>query len=485
MTSPDWLHHQAEVHPRRLALATQEGQWSFTQLDEEAGRLAGSLMDYGIKPKDRVAYHLKAGAGQVALIHALTRIGAVLVPLNTRLTDAELAPILVNAEPQLIIHDERRLEWPPFLPHISLRTIQSHAPSQLTKRGLFDLETLHALVYTSGTTGTPKGVELTLGNQWWSAVGFALNAGTQPEDRWLNVMPLFHVGGLTILFRSVIHGSAVFLKPQFDPEPTYQTLQDEKITLASLVPTMLKRLLDLPQNAPSSLRLVLLGGAPASPQLIEEAKQRGYPVASTYGMTETCSQIATSEVGADLVPSLAHSNLPTRIRIVKDGEDCRADEPGEIWISGPTIAKGYWRNPSATQDAFSGEWLKTGDFGTLSQDGYLKVTDRIKNIIIRGGENIFPREVEDALRLIPAIGDVSVFGVPDPQWGERVAAAIVCKEPILLAEIATFLSKHLASYKIPSVYFRMESIPRNPGGKVLRNRLLQLTATTPQWVDAP
>ncbi len=481
--TPDWLHHQAELHPHQLALATGEDHWSFAKLDDEAARLAGALIDRGILPGDRVAYHLQAHAGHVTLVHALTRIGAVLVPLNTRLTENELSPILDNAEPSLLIHDQRRPDWPSSIPHLSLDALKREIPSRVIDQAVLNFNEAHALVYTSGTTGTPKGVELTLGNQWWSAIGFALNASTLSSDRWLNVMPLFHVGGLTILFRSVILGSTVFLEPRFDPQTIYNRLQVERITLVSLVPTMLSRLLHLPQNAPSTLRLVLLGGAPAAPHLIEQARQRGYPVVPTYGMTETCSQIATGEGGEEI--ALGHPNLPTRIKIMRNGAECPREQPGEIWISGPTIAKGYWRNAEATKKAFEGDWLKSGDWGSLGQDGYLKVVGRIKDIIIRGGENVFPGEVEEQMRLIPAIRDAAVFGLDDKEWGQRVAAALVCDEPISLSEIAEFLSKRLAAYKIPSVYFRIEAVPRNPGGKILRNRLPQLAATTPRWVDVP
>lgn len=473
MVSPDWLQYQAQVHPDHLALKTSDAHWSFAALDAEVARLAGVLSDRGVGAGDRVAYHLAADAPQVLLAHALTRLGAVLVPLNVRLTDRELTPILLDADPVFVVHDGR-------VPNkfagksCAINDLLASHPSQSISGRELRLDALHAVMYTSGTTGAPKGVELTLGNQWWSAVGFALNAGQARDDRWLHVMPLFHVGGLTILFRSVIQGTAVFLEPHFDAGRALALIASESVTLVSLVPTMLQRLLDIGSPSPPSLRMILLGGAPASPALIDAARSRGYPVASTYGMTETCSQIAIAAPDAtDGGFSAGHPNLPTQVRIVVDGHRVPAGHPGEIWIHGPTVARGYWRNPAATREVFVDGWLRSGDVGTVDDRGYLTVTDRVKDLIIRGGENIFPREIEDALMEFPGMKDVAVFGRSHPEWGQEVAAAVVAEGPIDPDRIRRFLSNRLASYKIPSIYFAVQSIPRNAAGKILRTQLGQ------------
>lgn len=480
--SPDWLHYQAEVHKDRTALVTSEGRWSFQQLDSDTAHVAAILKGLGVAAGDRVAYHFTPSRHQVLIVHALTRLKAVLVPLNTRLTEPELDRILIDADPHFIIHDTDRQKWPLNLTALKVDQITAlHSQDTIAPRELA-FDDLHALIYTSGTTGHPKGVELTVGNQWWSAQGFALQAGLFPNDRWLNVMPLFHVGGLTILFRSVIHGSTVFLESRFNAQSAHTLMEQEDITLLSVVPTMLHRLLELGRPAPASLRLVLLGGAPATQALIHKARREGYPVVATYGMTETSSQVVTQDIH-DEGPSSGHANLPTQIRIVSDGRDCPSDQLGEIWIKGPTVARGYWRQPKETQSVFLDGWLKTGDLGVLDEWGLLTVTDRIKDTIIRGGENIYPREVENLLLNIPGVTDAAVFGYPDTHWGEVVACMIVADTKLSRRDIQSFLSNKLASYKIPSMYFRADTIPRNPAGKVLRRQLASQAEALTEWVD--
>ncbi len=486
--SPDWLHYQAEVHPHREALVYGQRRWTFSELDRDVSRLAGALTAQGIGRGDRVAYRLARMPEQVLLVHALTRLGSVLVPLNTRLTGIELAPILANAEPKLVVEDSDDFAWPPLRVRrllLSHLMVDGHQSSPIVTSTL-DFDDLHALVYTSGTTGTPKGVQITVGNQWWSAVGFALNAGIHDQDRWLHIMPLFHVGGLTILFRSVIHGSTVILGEQFDAETTYHMLVQERISLLSVVPTMVHRLLTLKGNAPKDLRLALLGGAPAAPALIESARQRGYPVVPTYGMTETCSQIVTLEGGEwpHLSGSSGHPNLPVEIRIVNGQEPVKPDERGEIWVRGPMVARGYWNNTSATEATFVNGWLRTGDVGYLDEAGFLYVVDRMKDMIIRGGENVYPSEVEQELVRHPGISDAAVFGVGDPEWGERVAAAVVVADDSLSPNATRkFLSNRLASYKIPTMYYRVEAIPRNASGKILRQKLRDSASTFREWTE--
>jgi O-succinylbenzoic acid--CoA ligase len=484
--SPDWLHHQAQVHPNRLALVTPTERWTFAALDDAVARLAGVLTDLGIGAADRIAYHLPAGVEQVLLVHALTRLHAVLVPLNTRLTSVELAPILANADPTLLIHDQTLQGWPRPLATMSIQQLLARDANRLVHDAVLEFDQLQAVVYTSGTTAIPKGVTITVGNQWWSAMGFALQAGLTSDDRWLNVMPLFHVGGLTILFRSVIHGSTVYLQPRFDADAAYTLMDQERITLVSVVPTMLHRLLELPTDAPTSLRLALLGGAPARRDLLDRARHRGYPVVPTYGMTETCSQIVTLDFDASSHSGnpVGHPNLPIQVRIVRDRAPLAVDQTGEIWVQGPSVTPGYWRNPAATQAAFHNGWLKTGDLGFLDRNGYLTVIGRVNDIIIRGGENVYPQEVEERLLAFPGIDDAAVFGLADEEWGQRVAAALVCEGSVSLGELRRFLAAHLASYKIPSAFFRFCEIPRNPSGKILRNRIVEQSETMSEWVES-
>lgn len=486
-TSPDWLHYQAQINPDQLALVFLDERWTFRDLDADVARLAGVLATMGLPSGSRVAYRLPPGPDQVLLVHALTRMHLVLVPLNTRLTQDELTPIIENAAPALIIDDMPTAEWYSSIPHLAIKSLLDHVSPEPVWDTILDFDEVHALVYTSGTTGVPKGVELTIGNQWWSAVSFALNAGMTPHDCWLHVMPLFHVGGLTILFRSLIHGSTVVLSPRFDPTTVAHLIDDWHITLISWVPTMLHRMLELDYAPPQHLRLILLGGAPASSDLLHRARERGYRVVPTYGMTETSSQIVTlqNDLADKKTGASGHPNLPTMIRIGRSDRVEPAFTRGEILVKGPTVAKGYYRNPEATQKTFVEDWLHTGDVGYLDDEGYLHVVDRLKDLIISGGENVYPTEVESHLLAFPGILDAAVFGRPDPDWGERVAAALVFDpgHPIQRDAVEKFLSKRLASYKMPSIYFALPEIPRNASGKTLRGRLIEHTATASEWIE--
>jgi len=483
MRSDDWLSAQAEVHPRRLALAADGQYWTFEELDEAVDGLASHLAGLPVRSGDRVALWFWPGAPLVLLIYALTRLGAVIIPLNTRLTPAELAPILDNAEPAWILHQPGApLPATPAYRQKSWADILA-APRRPLTRAAWDWEALHTIIYTSGTTGIPKGVMLALRQHWWSAMGFALQAGVSATDRWLHTMPLFHVGGLSILFRSVIQGSGVILLPRFDVSLVAESFRRDEITLVSLVPTMLKRLLDAEVSPPKSLRLVLLGGAPAAPDLIEQAWQRGYPVAPTYGLTETASQIAILDPanGPSHRGTAGRATVPTQVEI-RDGErTLPPNTPGEIYISGPTVALGYWRQPELTEATFRSGWLKTGDIGQLDSRHYLTVLDRRRDLIIRGGENIYPTEVEEILKTYPAIADAAVFGRPDPEWGQRVAAALQSVDTVDLEELRHFLSSRLASYKMPTEYYFVDQIPRTASGKILRTQLIAQLAEHEGW----
>lgn len=477
MTSPDWLHYQAEVNPNGLALSFEQHRWSFKELDDWVARLAGQLRFMGIASGDRVAWLLPPSAFTVALAHALLRVHATLVPLNTRLTTPELTAILHDADPKLVVADPRwstRLacrDQHEFIPQGSFEQLWRAANGAAIGDATFDWDDLHSLVYTSGTTGRPKGVEITLGNQWWSAMAFGLNAGTNADDRWLHVMPLFHVGGLSILFRSVIHGSAIILGARFDPDFVIKQLREARITLMSLVPTMLRRLLDQPSDIPKEVRLILLGGAPAPLDLVQEALARGLPVVQTYGLTETCSQIATMTRDAfTLYPGASgHATLPTQIKITRDGQDVGPGHEGEICVKGPTVARGYWQHPEATDEAFQDGWFKTGDIGRLNPEGYVTVLDRRRDLIIHGGENVYPSEVEALLMRVPGVQDAVVVGIDDREWGQKVVAGVVVEDVIPEKLLRRMIETHLASYKHPAVYCSLEKVPRTASGKILRH----------------
>ncbi|HUS17088.1 MAG TPA: o-succinylbenzoate--CoA ligase, partial [Chloroflexia bacterium] len=436
---PDWLAYQAAGDGgARLAVADSTVRWSFAALACEVDRWAGHLRARGVGPGDRMALLMGNSAAFTALVHAAIRLGAVLVPLNVRLTQAELAWQLADCGARLLIHDAARAEAAiaagadvPGVGVTSLSDLAAGTPMPLPVHAGIDLDQVQAVIYTSGTTGQPKGSLLTYGNVWWSAVGSALNLGTQTDDRWLACLPLFHVGGLSILMRSVIYGVPVLVHETFDPVAVNAAIDREGVTIISVVSTMLGRMLDArgDHRYPDTLRAVLLGGGPAPGPLLERCARAGVPVVQTYGLTETASQVATLAPGDALrkLGSAGRPLLPTRIRIAGPLGDVAPGTVGEILVQGPTVTPGYLNRPDATAAAIRDGWLHTGDLGYLDADGYLTVVDRRDDLIISGGENIYPAEVEAVVLAHPAVAEAAVVGVPDRHWGQRVRAIVALR----------------------------------------------------------
>lgn len=476
---PDWLSYQAAVNARALALKFFDQTWTFADLDEAVARTAGALRTLGLRSGDRLAFSLAPGPHAVMVVHAALRLGLTLVPLNTRLTPAELQPIVIDADPSCLITDAPLLGLAVSCRVVTWEEVRQCSAVRPVPGGDLHPEELAALVYTSGTTGTPKGVEITVGNIWASAVASGLHAGIEADDRWFHAMPLFHVSGLSILYRSVVHGSGIVLAARFDAAETVRSLHRDRITLLSVVPTMLRRLMDATSGPLGpDLRMVLLGGAPASPSLVQEALERGIPVVTTYGLTETFSQIATLRPGdlPERMGSSGHALLPSRVAIAVNGHLATAPNTvGEIWVKGPSVCRGYWRRPEMTRAAFHDGWFKTGDMGTLDADGYLTVLDRRRDLIISGGENVYPTEVENSLLTLSMVDDAAVFAEPDIEWGQKVAAALATSAPLSVSELKAALAGRLARYKIPRVIYLVPSIPRTASGKILRHVL-------PEWV---
>jgi O-succinylbenzoic acid--CoA ligase len=334
-----------------------------------------------------------------------------------------------------------------------------------------------AVLFTSGTSGHAKGACLTWANFLASAEAAADRLGPVVAERWLACMPLFHVGGLSILMRSLRFGGPVRLLPRFDAEEVSDVLDGGDIAAVSLVPTMLSRLLAHRggRRAPAGLQALLLGGAAAAPDLLARALAAGYPVCPTYGLTESCSQVATAAP-----PSMgAASALPmlplrgTELRIDIDGRDAPVGTPGEIVVRGPTVMQGYLHDPRATARALRDGWLHTGDIGCIDADGGLRPLDRRDDLIVSGGENVYPAEVEAVLMDHPSVDDAGVAGIPDVDLGARVVAWIVAA-PGTAPDVDS-LQRHcrsrLAGFKQPREFRYVEALPRNAAGKLQRNRL--------------
>ena len=442
------------------------------------------------------------GLPYVAFVHALTRLGAILVPLNLRLTLEELCWQVRDMHASLLVCDENYASLATEiglavsqLPLATLaneskrgETILSELPEKdVPLRTLIDLGELQAILYTSGTTGQPKGALITYGMQWWNAVGSALNLGHNLDDRWLVCLPLYHIGGLSILMRSVIYGISMMVHKKFDPTTVNHSILTDKITIISVVAVMLQLMLtDLDSHwggarYPSTLRCVLLGGGPAPYPLLEACVLRDIPVVQTYGLTESSSQAVTLSPADALrkLGSVGRPLTPVQLRIMQDNRQASAGEPGQIFLKGPTITPGYVERPEATAQAFQDGWFATGDFGYLDKDGYLFVLDRRADLIISGGENVYPAEIESVLHSHSAVKQAGVCGQPDPQWGQVPIAFVVLNagSTVSTQELLDYMAQKLARYKQPRAIYLVEQLPYTSSGKLLRRELPRLLQT--------
>lgn len=478
----DWLRARTRATPHKLAVLQDGRAVTYAELDRLADGFAAGLIARGVQPGDRVATRLPSSIDAVALIHAVARVGAVLVPLNTRLTDGELAYQIGLTEPKIEIRDWR-LEIGDFgsatVPLTELTQSPNH-PVALSPCHPVALSSPQSIIFTSGTTGQPKGAVLTFDNHLSSANASAFRIGIDVNDRWLSCLPLYHVGGLAVVFRSCLYGTAIVLHQRFDVDTFNASLDQDAVTLTSLVPTMLHRLLQSRAAPwPASLRLVLLGGAAATPELLAVAWDAGVPVAPTYGLTEASSQVATAlPADARRKPGTVGKPLfGTELQIVDDaGQPLPAGEIGEVLVRGPQVMAGYYRNPEATARTLQKGWLHTGDLGYTDADGDLFLVQRRTDLIVTGGENVYPAEVEAVLRAHPAVMEACVVGVPDAEWGQRVAAAAQLRPGEFVAETAllAFCRERLAGYKVPQQVLFVEELPQTASGKIERRRVAEM-----------
>lgn len=495
----DWLLWRSTISPHQPALKFGSVQWTYKELQEKVSNLSGLLRSSGLEKRERVGLLLNASEIYIATVHALARIGAVTVPLNAKQSSSELLLQLKNCNPSLIIYDpalsdlkrrieeestDRRFRWKRST---ELRTDTNSKP---IKGESMNTASVHSIIYTSGSTGTPKGVEITFSNLLWNAIAFGIRHGASSSDKWLLVMPLFHVGGYTIIFRSVLHGSSIVLHPRFEAAKVAESLDRDSITLTSFVPTMLERVLKLHRGSFSpSLRLIFLGGSQIPTFLLQEILQRRLPVVLTYGMTETCSQVAISSIGSSAsLDKISYRPMFPTTMAIKSGKALtyKFGKVGEIVVRGPTVFKGYWGEPRITSAAFKNGWFCTGDFGFLDDQGSVVLLGRRYDMMISGGEKINPSDVEASLLQHEAIEDVVVIGREDGVWGERVEAVLKIKQDAQspsASELTKFLQERIGRYKIPKAYHFWTSIPKTPTGKTRRAVVRELVERGEEWQE--
>jgi fatty-acyl-CoA synthase len=466
---------------------------------DRVDRLAAGLRAGGVCPGDRVGFLGFNHPAFLETLFATARLGAIFVPLNFRLTSSELAYIIADAGVHTLVVDADHCdlidEVRPRLPvRVFVGTGECHGQFQDYEalvnwpRPLgpvvtpVDADSVAVIMYTSGTTGRPKGAMLTHANLWWSNANKGLAMDFLESDVTLVAAPLFHIGGLNVTTLGTWQkGGEILLFPSFEPGKCLEAIARHGVTTMFGVPAMFLFMSQHPAFDTidlTSIRTLICGGAPVPEPLIKVYNGRGIPIQQGYGLTETAPAVAL--LGADdalaKVGSTGRPVFFVDIRIV-DASGSVVTTPrgvGEICVRGPNVMKGYWNQPDATAEAIDAEgWFHTGDAGYFDEDGFLFISDRFKDMLITGGENVYPAEVESVLYEHPAVAEVAVIGMPDDQWGEAVVAVVAAKEgeSVTLDELRDFGARNLARYKLPSRLHLVDALPRNPAGKVLKFEL--------------
>lgn len=500
-----------ERYPDHTALVFGDRRWSYAGWHARVTRFARALAELGVRPTDRVGFYISTSEASVTTYFACQMLGAVAVPINFRLAPGEVAHILSDSGARVLVYGrhlaENALEAtteigtvhacvscaddpadvPPRHHHFE-RLAESTAPEGRPWPA-FDAGQLSALVYTSGTTGRPKGVMHSHANDVAIAMNCVMEYGLSHRDTALHVAPLYHVGGMQAYFiPHLMVGGTNVVMGRYEAARTLEAIEGEKITTLFAVPTQIQEMLHHPQfheYSTKSLRMITTGGAAISAATMERVIQEFCPnIYNGYGMTEASLTLLLQP--ADAVSHLGSCGKPTLIsecRIVRHDPD-RDSEPedqvlpgdvGELIVRGPQMMAGYWNNPIETRRKIHGGWLRTGDLFSRDADGFHRFHGRIDDMIVSGGENVYPREVEETVARCPGVREVAVVGLPDPKWGAIVAAFVVSAEPSLTPEaIDQFClsSGHLAAFKRPRRISFVKQLPVNPSGKVLRRELI-------------
>ncbi|OPY87504.1 MAG: Long-chain-fatty-acid--CoA ligase FadD13 [Smithella sp. PtaU1.Bin162] len=493
-----WFKYREMETPDKEALVSDEKRFSYRELNQRINRLSWAMQSLGIKHGDRIAV-LSYNCNEFAeIIIAAAKLGLILVPLNWRLTPVELTFILSDSGAATLFYDA---SFTATAEELQKKTgvknlISLYGESSLKGSRTYDdltagtpdteptpsapvgLDTPHIIMYTAGTTGKPKGAVLTQGASFWNAVNCISAISITADDRDLNVLPMFHIGGIGLFTLAVFYmGGTVLLLRTFDPAKALTKIRQEKVSIFFGVPAIFLFLANQPDfQCLKDVRVVMCGGAPLPVSLIKLYDEKGLRLLQGFGMSEAAPSIAILDKDMYLqkAGSIGRRLMHLETRVVdEDMKDVPAGEVGELILRGPNVMIGYWNRPEATEEAFRGGWFHSGDLARREADGSLYIVDRSKDMYISGGENVYPAEVENALYEIPEIGEAAVIGIPDHKWGEVGKAIIAVKQGKKLTEeqVISYLKGRLAKFKVPASVVFTDLLPRNAMGKVMKNTL--------------
>jgi long-chain acyl-CoA synthetase len=477
------LGRAARYYSERTALSSGGRRSTFRELHERVARLAAALSRHGFRVGDRLAILLPNESEYIELVYACAWLGVIAVPLNTRLSAIEIDHVLADASPRgLIRHSSLpaptvRPLWERVLDEEPLDVEAGSPPDPI-----YDPSAVFALIYTSGTTGRPKGVMLTHANILANVDHVNYWMPYREGGVYLHAAPIFHIADFPFMFASPAFGARQVTIPKFSPRSFCETVEGERVTHTVLVPTMINLLTQFPelkQYDLSSLEVLGYGGSPMAPELVRRTRELlpNLKLIQVYGLSETgfLTALRDQEHTESRLTSCGRPCPGIDVRVVDEsGNEIEAGRPGELVVRGANVMRSYWNNREETALAFRAGMFRTGDIGYQDADGYFYILDRLKDMIVTGGENVYSGEVEAVIYAHPAVREAAVFGIPDPQWGELVTACVVLKPGMALGadELAAHCRRSLANYKIPRrVEFSETELPKGGSGKILKKVL--------------
>lgn len=493
-----FIYFHVQRSPDRLAVVYDDQRLTYREFWDRLTATAGFLAAKGIGPGDVVAAFMKNSSSFLEIAFAVSHLGAVFLPINFRLAKAEAEYIAGNAGAKLLLADAEfqttlagmsPVVWVNEAAQKDSRRLAGGATHPVPSMALVQPDDLYRLMYTSGTTDRPKGVMHSYANFYWKSVDHVMTLGLGPDNRLLITGPLYHVGAFDLPGVAVLWmGGMMYIHRDYDPARVLASIAAERLNCAWLAPVMLSGLLghaERDRHDVSSMRWIIGGGEKTPEGRIREFSKyftQGRYI-DAYGLTESCSGDTMMEAGREIEKigstgrPLAHVELEIRDPL---GKVLPAGETGEICLRGPRITKGYWKDPAKTSASFFGDWFRTGDVGHVDAEGFLYLTDRKKDMIISGGENIASSEVERVIYQLPQVGECAVIGVADDKWGERPVAVVVLRpgQSLDYTALAAHCRDHLAGFKVPKNMVLRDALPRNPSGKILKRVLREELAKT-------